>query len=87
MLEVLLLLLVDDVLAGVEVDLVGLVAAALGVNHVAEEGDEVDGDTEVGGDEGGVVERLACVDEDSVVLGQGDEAAEEESDVRAPAKN
>lgn len=85
MLEEQLLLAVDDVLAAVEVGLVGGDTTALGEDHVAEEEDEVERDTEVGGDEGGVVEALAGLDdEDAKVLGEGDDAAEEEGDVAAP---
>lgn len=79
-----LLLAVDNLLAGVEVGLVGLDRAALGDEHVSEDEHEVERDAEVAGDEGGIVEELGRLDEDGVVLGEGDEAAEEEGDVAAP---
>ena len=52
---------------------------------MSEEEDEVQGNTEVAGDEGLVVELNAGgLDEDVEVLSQGDEAAEEQSDVGSP---
>ena len=82
--EEILLLLVDEVLAGVEVHIGRWDAAALGPEHVAEQEDDVQGNTEVARDEGGVVKGLTAEDEDAVVLGEGDDAAEEEGDVAAP---
>ena len=69
LLEEQLLLAVDDILAAVEVGLVGLDAPALHDDHVAEEEDEVQGQTEVSGDEGGIVEGLTIEDKDTKVLG------------------
>ncbi|GKT46287.1 uncharacterized protein ColSpa_06468 [Colletotrichum spaethianum] len=81
----LLLLTINDVLARVEVGLVGLDAASLVVELVAEDEDEVKRDTEVTGDEG-LVLLLAKVaaDEDIVVLGKSDDDAKGQSAVRAP---
>lgn len=80
-----LLLAVDNVLSSVEVDLVGGEAPALRDEHVPEKENDIQRNTEVGGDEGGIVEtHLLVDDEDTIVLGQGDEDAEEEGDVAAP---
>lgn len=83
--EELLLLAVDDVLAGVEVAFVGADTFALGDPLVAEEEGEVDGDADVAGDEGRVVVLEGDAGDEGVeVLGDGDEDADEEGHVRAP---
>lgn len=83
--EELLLLAVDDVLAGVEVALVGADALALGDELVAEDEGEVDGDADVAGDEGDVVGLEGEAGDEGVeVLGDGHEHADEERHVRAP---
>lgn len=83
--EELLLLAVDDVLAGVEVALVGPDALALRDELVPEDEGEVDGDADVPRDEGDVV-RLdgEARDEGVEVLGDGHQHAYEERDVRPP---
>lgn len=73
----LLLLAVDNVLATVEVGFVGLDTAALCDQHVTKDENQEERNAQVGGDEGGVVKRLALQDEDTIVLGQGNDAAEE----------
>ncbi|GKT67100.1 hypothetical protein ColTof4_12728 [Colletotrichum tofieldiae] len=81
----LLLLAVDDVLAGVEIGLVGLDATGLVVELVAEDEDDVKRNAEVASDES-LVLLLAEVSagEDIVVLGEGDDDAEEQSAIGAP---
>ncbi|KAI6764611.1 hypothetical protein HG531_012498 [Fusarium graminearum] len=71
----LLLLTVNDILAGVEVDFMSLDATRLGDELVAEDEDQIDGNTQVTCDEGLVLlaahdlTRLLVADKDVVVLG------------------
>ena len=86
-LDKLSLLIVNNVLAGEQVDLVGRNAAALGDDHVANDEDEIQGNAEVASNESSVVKlavHLATVEEDGEVLGECDDAAEEEGDVASP---
>lgn len=78
--EELLLLTINDILACIKVDLVGLDAAGLLDELVAEDEAQVDGDAEVSSDEV-LVLLLAKVaaDKDVVVLGESDEDAHGES--------
>lgn len=83
--EELLLLAVDDVLAGVEVALVGADALALRDELVPEDEGQVHRDADVAGDEGDVVGLDGEAGDEGVeVLGDGHEHADEERDVRAP---
>lgn len=81
LLQVLLLFVIDQGLASVEVGLVGLDASALGDNHVAKEEDEVHGNTNISSDKVDLLELDAILcDKGGEVLGEADENAEEESD-------
>lgn len=76
---------INDVLSSVKVCLVGLDALALSDEHVAEEHDDVERDSEISSDEVLVVEVAGRgVDEDVEVLGQADEDCEEQADDGTP---
>lgn len=83
--EELLFFAVDDVLAGVEIALVGSDALALRDKLVPEDESKIDGDADVPRDEGNVV-RLdgEAGDEGVEILCDGHQHADEERDVRAP---
>ncbi|KFH40351.1 hypothetical protein ACRE_089840 [Hapsidospora chrysogenum ATCC 11550] len=68
----------------VEVDVLGGDAATLGDEHVAKDEHEVQGNAKVASDKGGIVEGLAVPDEDGEVLGEGNQAAEEERNAAPP---
>lgn len=82
-LDKLLLLLVNKVLSGVEVDIAGRNTAALLDEDVAKDEDQVQGNTEVTRDKLGIIERLTGVNEDAKVLGESNETAEEQCTVAA----
>lgn len=82
----LLLLAVDGVLAGPEIGFFRCGGLALHEKLISEKHDEVERDTEVGGDEILGIEVavfLRVVHEDVVILGEGNKAAEDKSEIRA----
>lgn len=84
-LQIFLLLIINNALSCIEIDLVRFDAARLGDDHVAKQHDDIHGDTDVARDEFLDVEvALAIVQENSEVLGDADEAAEEQSNHGAP---
>lgn len=78
----LVLLVVNDILASVKVNFMGLVAAGLQDELVAKDEGQVDGNTKVSRDEGLVlfVAKVAT-DKDVVVLGEGDKNAHEKGTI------
>lgn len=79
------LLTIDLILAGPQISLLGLNTLALGDELVSEDQNQIQGNTQVSGDEVLVVEvaPFLVVREDVVVLGENDQNAETQGDVGA----